>query len=56
MKLLLLLFLMMSCVHRSGVDKRYDCVVELVKEGVDASKAASACKETFQNGYIGRAR
>jgi hypothetical protein len=40
--------LLVSCSTTSG-DKKYKCVLDLVREGVDADKAAKACKYTYKN-------
>jgi hypothetical protein len=50
MKLLLLSMLLTSCaINETIIDKRYKCMVQLVEQGVEAHKAAEACKYTFKN-------
>lgn len=48
---LMLLCLFVSCVsvqEKSMVQKKYDCVIELVsKQGVEAKKASQVCKEIY---------
>lgn len=48
----LLALLFVSCAHETAVDKRYKCVLQLVKEGVSAKESAEACKYTYRNQFI----
>lgn len=45
----LLVFLLLQGCATTAQDKKFKCVLDLVREGVDADKAAKACKYTFKN-------
>lgn len=49
MKILLLCLFLVSCASRTNQDRKHDCLLDLVKEGVNAKEASAACVSTFTN-------